>query len=97
MRTSRLVVTDEEGHPVGVVSLVDVIEKAHDNLALGTVRAVLWRDALGPRGGANRQDAFLKDDPAVRALPPPPDEIKLRETVFTGGHRSLEDLKEFPT
>src|SRR4029077_10104474 len=96
-RKSRMVITDEGGHPVGVLSLVDVVEKAPGHLALETVRAVLWRDALGPRGGAGRDEALLKDDPAARALPPPPEEIKVRETVFTGGHRSLKDLKEFPT
>jgi CBS domain-containing protein len=96
-RKYRLVVTDEEGRPVGILSLVDVVEKAHDRLALHTARAVLWRDALGPRGGAGPNEPLLKDDPAARAVPPPPEEIKIRETVFTGGHRSLKDLKEFPT
>jgi CBS-domain-containing membrane protein len=96
-RKERLVITDQTGRLVGVLSLVDLIEKAPTRQALATVRAVLWRDALGPRGGAVPGQTLLKDDPAVNALPPPSDDIKPRDRVFTGGHRTLADLKEFPT
>lgn len=96
-RKSRLVITDADGRLAGVLTLVDLIEKAPTRKALATLRAVLWRDALGPRGGASPGDTLLKDDPEARALPPPSDDIKHRETVFTGGHRSLANLKEFPT
>jgi CBS domain-containing protein len=94
---NHLVITDDVGHPIGLVSLVDIVEKAHDYLALRTARAVLGRDALGPRGGARPNDPLLKNDPTVRALPRPSEELKVRQTVFTGGHHALHDLKEFPT
>lgn len=94
---ARLVITDQSGRLVGVLSLVDIIEKAPTRQALATVRAVLWRDALGPRGGAVPGETLLKDDPAVSALPAPSDDIKPRDRVFTGGHRTLNNLKEFPT
>jgi len=96
-QTNRLVITDDQGHPIGIVSLVDIVERAHDHLALRTARAVLGRDALGPRGGARPTDPLLKNDPAVHTLPPPSHELRVRETVFTGGHRALHDLREFPT
>jgi CBS domain-containing protein len=96
-RKSRVVITDEEGRLVGVVSLVDLLEKVPGRRALQAARAVLWRDALGPRGGAAPGEPLLKDDPKARALPRPSDDITVRETVMTGGHRSQGDLKEFPT
>jgi len=80
-----------------VLTLVDLIEKAPTRKAVATLRAVLWRDALGPRGGASPGEILLKDDPEARALPPPSDDIKPRENIFTGGHRALANLKEFPT
>ena len=97
-RKSRLVITDAGGRLVGVLSLVDLIEKAPARQALQTVRAVFWRDALGPRGGAAPGDMLLKDDPVARALPPPSDDIRLRDRAITGVHRARpDDLKEFPS
>ena len=49
---SRLVITDAHTRLVGVVSLADLLEHAPSAHALQTTRAVLWREALGPRGGA---------------------------------------------
>jgi CBS domain-containing protein len=95
-RKSRLVIVDEDGRLVGVLSLVDLLEKASTRQALQTVRAVLWRDALGPRGGAAPGEPLLKDDPAARALPRPSDDINLRDSVVAGGARSLNLTKEFP-
>lgn len=95
-RKSRLVITDADGRLVGVLSLVDLIEKAPGRQALHTLQAVLWRDALGPRGGAAPGQTRLKDDPLALALPPPSDEVKPSHTVVTGAHRSRDDVKEFP-
>lgn len=47
---SRLVITDAQGRLVGVLSLADLLEHAPAARALRTARAVLWREALGPRG-----------------------------------------------
>jgi CBS-domain-containing membrane protein len=94
-RKSRIVITDEEGQLAGVLSLADLIEHAPGRETLKTARAVLWREALGPRGGATRADKLLQDDPSVRKLPHEPDDVKARPTVFTGGHRDT-DTKEFP-
>jgi CBS domain-containing protein len=92
---SRIVVVDEDGRAVGVVSLVDLIEHAPARQALRTAKAVLWRDALGPRGGALPGDPLLKDDPVASAQPPSGDAAPT-DTVFTGGHWRLNDTKEFP-
>ena len=94
-RKSRIVITDAEGKLAGVLSIADLIEHAPGRESLKTVRAVLWREALGPRGGATRADPLLKDDPAVHNLPPESDDVKVRPTVFTGGHRDV-GTKEFP-
>jgi len=94
-RKSRIVITDEEGQLAGVLSLVDLIEHAPGRETLKTARAVLWREALGPRGGATRADKLLQDDPTVRKLPHGSDDTETRPTVFTGGHRNV-DTKEFP-
>jgi CBS domain-containing protein len=94
-RKARLVITDGEGRLAGVLSLADLIEHAPSRGALDTVRAVLWREALGPRGGAAREEPLLKDDPNVRGAGPPSDDVRVVPTVFTGGHRPA-GLKEFP-
>ena len=94
-RKSRLVVTDAEGAVVGILSIADLVEHASGRESLKTVRAVLWREALGPRGGATRADPLLKDDPTVRKLAPDSDDVTPRSSVFTGGHRDV-GTKEFP-
>jgi CBS domain-containing protein len=45
---SRLVVVDEEGHPVGVLSLTDILRREARGRALDTARRVLAREAQGP-------------------------------------------------
>jgi CBS domain-containing protein len=94
-RKARLVITDAEGKLAGVLSLADLVEHAPGRQSLKTVRAVLWREALGPRGGASREEPLLQNDPLARALPTPSDDVTVRPTVFTGGHRAV-DTKEFP-
>jgi len=94
-RKSRIVITDAEGKLVGVVSLADLVEQVAGRESLKTVRAVLWREALGPRAGAPKGQPLLKDDPIARNQPRPDDEIKLRPSVVTGGHYAV-DTKEFP-
>lgn len=93
---ARLVITDPDGKLIGILSLVDLIEHAQDRASARTVRAVLWREALGPRGGAPRGEPLLKDDPRARSLPPTPDGSRVSETVFVGGRRGV-DTKEFPS
>jgi len=94
---SRLVITDADGKLCGVLSLVDIVEKVTGREVLRTVRAVLSRDALGPRGGAAPGEPLLKEDAEARALPAPSDDIKLQETVMVGARRTTQpDLKEFP-
>ena len=55
----------------------------------------MWREALGPRGGAARGEPLLKDDPAAQNLPAPSDDAKVLPSVFVGAHRGT-DTKEFP-
>jgi CBS domain-containing protein len=95
-RLSRLVITDRDGRVAGVLSLADLIEHAPARAALRTARAVLWREALGPRGGAMPGAPLLKDasiapEPAAREH----GDGAAKTTVFTGGHRSTS-TKEFP-
>jgi CBS-domain-containing membrane protein len=94
-RKARLVITDADGKLAGVLSLVDLIERAGARQSLATVQAVLWREALGPRGGAAKGTPLLKDDPIARSQPIPSDDVEVRPTVFTGGHRNI-DTKVFP-
>jgi len=94
-RKSRLVIVDAEGRLAGVLSLADLVEHVPGRRSLGTVRAVLWRDVLGPRGGAARDEPRLQDDPALRGQPGPSDDVIVRPTVFIGGHRD-PDATEFP-
>jgi CBS domain-containing protein len=92
---SRLVITDAQARLVGVLSLADLLEHAPTARALQTTRAVLWREALGPRGGARPDEPLFRNDPAARALPPPSDDIEVRASVVKGGHHAV-DTKEFP-
>ena len=94
-RKSRLVITDADGKLAGIVSLADLVEHVRGRKSLETVRAVLWREALGPRAGAPKGQPLLKDDPIARNQPKNDDEIKVRPTVVTGGHHTI-DTKEFP-
>jgi len=95
-RKARLVITDAEGQLAGVLSLADLVEHASGRESLKTVRAVLWREALGPRGGSMPGEPLLRDDPAALALPPPSDEIHVNGTSCKGGNHTV-DLKEFPS
>jgi len=95
-RKSRLVIVDAHGRFVGVLSIVDLVEHARGREALRTARAVLWREALGPRGGSVPGEPLLRDDPVARALPPPSDDIHVNGTSCKGGNHTV-DLKEFPS
>jgi CBS domain-containing protein len=94
-RKARLVVTDADGKLAGILSLADLVEKAPGRKSTETLRAILWREALGPRGGAAKGAPLLKDDPIARNQPMPSGDAKARPTVFVGGHRQT-DAKEFP-
>lgn len=93
----RLVIIESDGRVAGILSLADLLEHAPAREALRTVRTVLWREALGPRGGAARGEPLLKDDPAARAaaIEDAKEGLHVRESVLTGGHRS-GSMKEFP-
>jgi CBS domain-containing protein len=92
---ARLVVTDAEGKLAGVLSLADLVEKAPGRRSAETLRAILWREAIGPRGGAAKGAPLLKDDPIAVNQPTPDDDATVRPTVFIGGHRD-GGTKEFP-
>jgi CBS-domain-containing membrane protein len=94
-RKSRIVITDAAGKLTGVLSVADLIERVPGRKSLQTLRAVLWREALGPRAGAPKGQPLLKDDPIARGQPRPDDEIAVRPSVVTGGHHTI-DTKEFP-
>jgi CBS domain-containing protein len=93
---SRLVIVESDGRVVGVLSIADLLEHAPPKQVLATVRAVLWREALGPRGGAAPGDPLLTNDPvAHRQAIADSKEMPVRESVVTGGHRT-RSMKEFP-
>lgn len=100
-RKSRLAIVDDDGRLVGILSLADLLEQAPARQALATARAVLWREALGPRAGAPRGAPLLADDPVARANAPAgdgaaDDDKETRASAMTGGHWRLPDAKEFP-
>ncbi len=94
-RKARLVIIDATEKLAGVLDLADIVESAPGRQSLQTVRAIMWREALGPRGGAARGQPLLKDDPAAQNLPAPSDDAKAEPTVFVGAHRGT-DTTEFP-
>ncbi|HVT10295.1 MAG TPA: CBS domain-containing protein [Polyangia bacterium] len=86
---SRIVLVDGDGRVAGVLSIADIVERAPKREALRTLQAVLWREALGPRAGAPRdQPPFLTPE----AHPP---HGRADETVFTGGKHD-DGYTEFP-
>jgi CBS domain-containing protein len=92
-RKSRIVVIHPDGRLAGILSVADIIERAPQREALHTIKAVLWREALGPRAGAPRGQALLRDLPpapvmAAADLPHPTGD------VFTGGNHAAS-TKEF--
>jgi CBS domain-containing protein len=92
-RKSRLVVTNDDGSIAGVLSIVDLVERAPSRKALETIKTILWREALGPRAGARPGVALLKDLSIAKAGS---DETEARATVFTGGRHDT-GTKEFPS
>lgn len=94
---ARLVITDPDGHLVGVLSLSDLIEKADGRRVIQTLKAVMWREALGPRGGAARGQPLLQDDPSARLPDPEGEQMQVRASVFINGPRPAPELnKMFP-
>ena len=94
-RKARLVIIDAEEKLAGVLDLAEVVEYAPGRESLQTVRAIMWREALGPRGGAAPGEPLLKDDPSIQDLPVPSAEAKAEPTVFVGGHHGT-GTTEFP-
>jgi CBS domain-containing protein len=80
---ARLVVTDADGKLAGVLSLADLVEKAPGRRSTETLRAILWREAIGPRGGAARGAPLLKDQgvPGLIAARRPQTRASVREIV----------------
>ena len=91
----RVVLIRADGKVAGVLSIADIIENAPMRDAVRTLRSVLWRDALGPRGGAAPGEPLLQDEPIAPRLPEK-DQPHTSETVFARGRRDT-DTKEFPS
>jgi CBS domain-containing protein len=93
---SRLVVIDDDGHPVGVVSLTDVLAKDHRRRALRTALRVLSREAQGPHTSV--EDIHLTPAPLPSAAEPASDWYpgsRNNDAVIIGGAMT-RDIKEFP-
>jgi CBS domain-containing protein len=92
---AHVVLVREDGTLAGVLSLADIIENAPTREAVRTAKSVLWREALGPRGGAAPGQPLLQDEPAPPRLPEK-DQPHTHGSVFAMGRRTT-DTKEFPS
>jgi len=86
---SRLVVTDQGGEPVGVLSLSDIFRYESHRRAVKTARGVLAREARGQQTPPDR----------IRLTPSTPadEEAAMRQpSVMVGGSHN-DSMKVFPT
>jgi CBS domain-containing protein len=90
----HLVLTRRDGTLAGVLSIAEIVENASTRDAMRTLRSVLWRDALGPRGGAGPDDPLLQDEPPPPRLPEA-DRPHADPSIFARGRRET-GTKEFP-
>lgn len=76
---SRLVVLEESGEPVGVVSLSDIFRYESHRRAVRTARSVLAREARGrstPPPSTSHQETAALRQPSVMVGPTRPDTMK---------------------
>jgi CBS domain-containing protein len=92
---AHVVLTHADGRLAGVLSIADIIEKAPTREAVRTAKSVLWREALGPRGGAAPGQSLLQDQPPAPEVPEK-DRPHTHGSVFALGRRAT-DTKEFPS
>ena len=86
---SRLVVVDQGGQPVGVVSLTDIFRYESHRRAVRTARSVLAREARGrstPPERINLTPSSPEDEAAAMRQP----------SVMVGGNHA-DSMKVFPT
>jgi CBS domain-containing protein len=91
---THVVLVRQDGTLAGSISLAEILENAPTREAIRTARSVAWRDALGPRGGAEPGDKLLQDEPIAPRLPEA-DRPHRDDSVFARGRRAT-DTKEFP-
>ncbi|HEY6476603.1 MAG TPA: CBS domain-containing protein [Polyangia bacterium] len=92
--TEHLVLTGADGTVAGVLGIAEILENAPTREAVRTLKSVLWREALGPRGGAARGAPLLGDEP-IRPRIAGEDLPHTRNSVFAMGRRQT-DTREFP-
>jgi len=101
---SRIVVVDKDDHPVGVISLTDLIMDERNGRALRTARGVKERDASGPHQSVENITLTPSDpnDPVQETHYPDAREIyegsgtaQSRDDSISGG-RQRRAYKEFP-
>ena len=92
---AHVVLVHGDGTLAGVLSLADIIENAPTREAVRTAKSVLWREALGPRGGAAPGQPLLQDQPLPPEVPEK-DRPHTHGSVFAMGRRGT-DTKEFPS
>ena len=85
---SRLVIVDEVGRPVGVLSLTDIIRRDRPGRALDTARAVLAREAEGAHTPIERI--------ALTPSTPEDEDRAMRQETATHGGSWGGSMKEFP-
>jgi CBS domain-containing protein len=90
----HLVLTRQDGTLAGVLNIADIVEHAPARAVMRMLRAVSWRDALGPRGGAAPGEPLLQDEPPAPSVPEA-DRPHRDDTIFARGRRAT-DTKEFP-
>ena len=99
---SRVVIVDEDAHPVGVVSLTDIIMGRRARRALRTARGVLEREAAGPQPPIESIVLTPSDPIPPQGSEPSGEEFSResgtamsRRDAIIGG-RETSGMKEFP-
>lgn len=101
---SRLVVVDEDAHPIGVLSLTDLIMGERGGRAIRTARGVLEREAAGPHVPIESIELTPSDPNAASSTNPGPSAQETYESSGTeqsrddyiAGGRERRGYKEFP-
>lgn len=93
---SRIMVVDEQGFPLGIISLTDILLKDRGGRALDTAREVLSREATGPH--APLESIVLTPAPFPAGPAESPEYYagsRGSDSVILGGS-ATRGMKEFP-
>ena len=99
---SRVMIVDEDDHPIGILSLTDIIMHDRGGRALRTARGVLEREAAGPHPPIE-SIGLTPSDPTRAPSAAPADEADspksgtaMDRRDYIAGGRETSGMKEFP-